>query len=256
MPIARRIIQTQCTEEIGRGHRDTWKAYHPDWAYHFYDDEACRQFIAERMPRILPTYDKLPLPVQKADLFRYAAVYELGGVYADVDTICCAPVDSYISMAEDQMVVGLEMSPAQFRGQIQKYQQQYCAPFQLLQWTFAAPQKHSALALMIQRIDFYASQASVAQLKAWSVSVNFTLALTGPMLFTQVITEFLAGSRVGKVAVLLRLVWGALPWEQRNPNLATKMRVKHLFEGGWKPKSVPKLPQRPENSKTVSNPRA
>jgi mannosyltransferase OCH1-like enzyme len=244
MPIPQRIVQTHRSEDIGRDQRASWAAHHPGWEIAFYDDAACRQFMAERLPAILPTYDKLPLPVQKADLFRYAAIYELGGVYCDVDTICHAPVGSYVDLDAGHMVIGLEMSPAEFPGPLQYYPHHYFVPFQLLQWTFAAPPRHPALALMIQRIHFYASQASAEQLRAWSVSENFTLGLTGPGLFTQVINEFLAGSREGTVSVLRRSAWGLLPSEAGRPEWAGQMKVQHLFEGAWKPKAPPAPPVR------------
>lgn len=62
------------------------QALHPDWTYHFYDDDACAELIADMLPDLLPTYGAADLmPVQRADIFRLAIVYLRGGFYLDID---------------------------------------------------------------------------------------------------------------------------------------------------------------------------
>ncbi|MCJ0763295.1 glycosyltransferase family 32 protein [Variovorax terrae] len=243
MSIPRRIIQTHRNEDLGRAHRQSWIDQHPDYDYQFFDDARCHQFMAEHAPELLPTYDKLPLPVQKSDLFRYAAIHELGGIYTDVDTICCAPLHSYLDLDTDQLIAGMEMTPAHCAPGIQHYTTYYCSPFQVLQWTFAASPRHPALALVLQRIRFYVSQMSEAQLRDWSQALRFTLELTGPAVFTQVLNEFLTGTREGRVAVLPRMVWGAYPGEQTRPENVAQVKVRHLFDGSWRPDRPPARPK-------------
>ena len=88
MPIVRRIVQTHQNESFAHSSRATWLAHHRLFDYQFFDDAASRAFIAGCFPALLQTYDKLPLAVQKADLFRYAAIFHGGGIYADTDTRC------------------------------------------------------------------------------------------------------------------------------------------------------------------------
>lgn len=235
MPVPKRIIQTHRREDLGRAQRETWARHHPGWSIEFYDDAACRRFIETRTPEVLAAYDKLPLPVQKADLFRYVAVYELGGVYADVDTICCAPLASYLDLDAERLVCGIEMTPVDYALGAGRYAADFFVPFQLLQWTFAAPPRHPALALMIQRINFYVSQYAAEDLRAASAAAKFTLGLTGPWLFTTVVNEFLCGSRpdAAPVGVLPRMTWGSWPSEQEVPENGEAIKVRHLFEGGW-----------------------
>ena len=38
-------------------------------------------------PEIKDAYDKLPLNVMKADLWRYCIIYKYGGIYHDADTV-------------------------------------------------------------------------------------------------------------------------------------------------------------------------
>lgn len=103
-----------------------------------------------------------------------------------------------------------------------------------MQWTFAASQRHPALALILKRIQFSAARMTDVQLREWSQNNRFTLELTGPMLFSQVCNDFLAGTRKGKITLLPRLTWGAWLNEQANPALQKKIKVQHLFEGSWK----------------------
>ena len=234
MAIPRRIIQTHRSADVMPELRASWIEQHPDYDYRFFTDEQCRAFVAEQLPGLLATYDALPLPVQRADLFRYAAVYELGGVYADVDTVCCAPLHGYVDLAQDRLFAGMEMTPAHYGSGIANYVRDYCSPYQLLQWTFCAPARHPVLAALLDRIRFLVSRIPPAYLVHCSRENRFTLELTGPMLFTQVLNEFLSGSRQGPVAVLARLAWGALPPEQARADLAGQIKVRHLFHGHWK----------------------
>jgi mannosyltransferase OCH1-like enzyme len=68
---------------------NSWIKYIPEFEYFFYTDQMCDDFIREKMgSQIYKAYQKLPLPVMKADLWRYCVIYYYGGIYADVDTIC------------------------------------------------------------------------------------------------------------------------------------------------------------------------
>lgn len=243
MNLPRRIIQTQRDLDTGRVHRESWLAHHPGYDYLFFDDAQCRRFVAEHAADCLDAYDKLPLPAQKSDLFRYVAVHALGGFYSDVDTVCCAPLDSYLDLQGEQLIAGMEMAPAFFAPGIEAYVTRYCLPYQLLQWTFGATPGHPALALLLARIRHAVAQMSVEQLAEWSRRApRFTLELTGPMLFSQVLAEFLSGTRAGRVTVLPRIVWGAYPAEQARPDLAPQVKVRHLFEGSWRAAPSPAPP--------------
>ncbi len=246
MPIPRRIIQTHRNESIQQELRQGWRALHPGYEYLFFNDAQCREFMAERAPEFLGTYDALPLPVQKADLFRYAAVYELGGFYADVDTVCCAPLHEYIDLESESLVVCPEMLPGDWPQGALQYTYLFCAGRQLGQWAFCAPARHSALLAMLERIRYVVGLHSPEQLAVMSANMRFTLELTGPHLFTRVVDEFLAGSRQGDVTVLPRLCWGASVAEQADTTLASQMKLRHLFEGSWiSPQAKPARSTRP-----------
>ena len=62
--------------------------------YRFYDDTAQEKMMREHFPDLYPLWARLPLPVMKADVWRYAVVYKYGGIYADADTKYLRPSTS------------------------------------------------------------------------------------------------------------------------------------------------------------------
>ncbi|KAI8926879.1 nucleotide-diphospho-sugar transferase [Entophlyctis helioformis] len=59
-----------------------------EWTHVLWTDEAARNFIAEKHPAFLPTFDSYPHPIQRVDAVRYFILYEFGGVYMDLDIGC------------------------------------------------------------------------------------------------------------------------------------------------------------------------
>jgi mannosyltransferase OCH1-like enzyme len=67
---------------------NSWNQY-KDFEYNFYTDEDCEQFIKNNFDEnTYKAYMKCPIPVMKADLWRYCIIYKYGGIYADADTVC------------------------------------------------------------------------------------------------------------------------------------------------------------------------
>ena len=98
--IPKAIYQT-AESEPSRGNMLNWnsalRALHPDWDYHFFDDQACRTFIADEMPELLNCYDSLTKNIQRVDLFRLAVLYVRGGFYVDTDMELKKPLDPLVS---------------------------------------------------------------------------------------------------------------------------------------------------------------
>jgi hypothetical protein len=62
----------------------SWRDLNPDWAYHFYSDLDCEQFIADHFEQdVLDAYQQLIPGAYRADLWRYCVLYIHGGFYAD-----------------------------------------------------------------------------------------------------------------------------------------------------------------------------
>lgn len=64
----------------------------PDYEVNFMTDDACDRFVrnhfVESHPELVKMYLGFTIPIFKADLFRYLALYHEGGIWLDLDTSC------------------------------------------------------------------------------------------------------------------------------------------------------------------------
>lgn len=74
----------------------SWKAFNPQWSYLFWDDEDNMSLIRIRFPKYYEMARKLP-KIALADFTRYAIMFELGGVYADLDFECLKSFDDLVN---------------------------------------------------------------------------------------------------------------------------------------------------------------
>ena len=66
----------------------SWAQQFPDFEYRLWTDEDLHDFIARRFPAFLPTYLGYAHAINRVDTARYFVLYELGGIYADLDIEC------------------------------------------------------------------------------------------------------------------------------------------------------------------------
>jgi mannosyltransferase OCH1-like enzyme len=67
---------------------ETTLEHNPEYGYRYYNGTERRNFVRDKMgPIVLACYDKLIPNAFKADLFRYSAIYTLGGCYTDIGFI-------------------------------------------------------------------------------------------------------------------------------------------------------------------------
>lgn len=145
----------------------SWQELNPGWTHNFLDDEGIDNFIRENFSqREFDAFQSLPLSVMKADFWRYAVLLKHGGIYADIDTMCRMPIDTW---------------PGQDKGMLVSvaYQRHIC------QWTIASnvghPVMRGAVDLMVERISHGIDM----------VYEHFVHYYTGPMLFTDAIRTYL-----------------------------------------------------------------
>ena len=68
---------------------DKLKKDNPEFEYHFYDDNQCREYIKDNFNKdVLHAFDKLIPGAFKADLWRYCILYKKGGIYVDIKYQC------------------------------------------------------------------------------------------------------------------------------------------------------------------------
>ena len=72
----------------------TWSENNPGFQYVFHDRLQRRDFIEKNFPpKVLAAYDSIIAGAFKADIWRLCVLAELGGVYADADSLCNSPIE-------------------------------------------------------------------------------------------------------------------------------------------------------------------
>jgi hypothetical protein len=79
----------------------TWRDLNPGYRVWVWGAADRRRLVSESFSAWLPYYDSLAEGVERADLFKYAVLSALGGVYADVDAECRVPIDEWAAAAAE-----------------------------------------------------------------------------------------------------------------------------------------------------------
>ena len=221
--IPKKIFQTHKSEQFVESNPDlknaveTWKK-HQEFEYNFYDNEACERFMFENFEeKVYEAYQKCPLPVMKADLWRYCIIFKYGGIYADVDTICNVNDPSVFLKNPAQLVISPENDN-----------------FHLCQWFFCAPEGSPILKSVI---DLSVEMVLKEDYKEFDI--HFVHKLTGPGVFTKGIEMYLSENSLPTFSE--RTKYFNYPHDFIycfEPKFFHKNTVKHLFAGeqkeGWK----------------------
>ncbi len=137
--IPKRIWQTYKTKSLPRVAKpcvQTWKRLNPAWTYQLADDREIERLVAEHLGKdALKIFLGFPLPVMKADLWRYAILHKWGGTYADIDTVCNVPIKNWSTGGK-----GLIASVENASG------------IHFCQWTISAVPAHPLLSQVIELV--------------------------------------------------------------------------------------------------------
>lgn len=85
------------------------KRHHPGWEYRLWTDAMMEQHVRASQPELFPVYAALEKNVMRADVFRYVAMHDFGGLYCDLDYEF---VRSY-PYGDTQVVLAEEFAPGQ-----------------------------------------------------------------------------------------------------------------------------------------------
>jgi mannosyltransferase OCH1-like enzyme len=90
--------------------QQSWKDFHPHWAYYLWDREKIEQLIEESYPDVYDTYIKLPRMIQKIDFAKYIILHKYGGVYIDMDMKCLKCLDYLFKEYPDKNLFATELN--------------------------------------------------------------------------------------------------------------------------------------------------
>jgi hypothetical protein len=171
------IWQTYKTKNLpidAKNARQTWIDKNPEWDIKLFDDNDIEQYILEYWDdRMHKFYKALPIGVMKADLWRYLILTTHGGVYADIDSICKIPINTWISdlnisTQKNILVFGLENN------------------IHFCQWTILSTPNHDAMKYICEYIliNFEKNGIDIKR-------NHFVHATTGPGIWTDAIRAYL-----------------------------------------------------------------
>lgn len=164
----------------------SWAVFNPEHALKYFNDSAVETLVLKYLPRA--AFDSLS-NVEKIDVFRYAVIYERGGVYTDTDVFCRCPIAAWTmpfvfgeSIESLDFVIGLEFATPQL---VAAGKPGTNVPLQFLQWTFVSSPQNPLLHFVLRRVTTAISAIPfVADDKA-------TLERTGPKVFSRAILDFI-----------------------------------------------------------------
>ena len=143
----------------------SWVKHTKEFNYFFYNNQMCNDFIKNNFDEnVYKAYSMLPMPVMKADLWRYCIIYKYGGIYADTDTVCKINPNIFINNSFLTIVPENETH--------------------LCQWVFSAPANSPILKSII---DLSVERILNTPIKGEHI-IHY---LTGPGLFTAGIEKYL-----------------------------------------------------------------
>ena len=201
----------------------SWKR-NKHFKHYFSNDYQCDEFIRIFFPEIKDVYDRLPMKVMKADLWRYCIIYKYGGIYADADTeLKIDPL--FLTNHNNKELVVVPENDVHF-----------------CQWIFAAPANSpilkSIIDLSVERIR------NIKEIKGEHI-IHY---LTGPGVFTDGIIIYLNKNNSIKRNEITynkdnygSSINGILEYEKNeydnifvfNSHFFHSKMVKHLFSGSW-----------------------
>jgi hypothetical protein len=236
----------------------SWREKHPFFSFTLMTDEQGDSFVSEYYANrsdIVDLFLRLPIPIIKADLFRYLALVAKGGIYADIDVLCVEPISQWLppehanAIDSINLIIGLEFD-FEFRGEGVEVACQFA------NWIIAAKagNKHLMHVIDTAVAGIYAiaekHKANIEHLELWMFPDVVNIA--GPKRMTIGILESLGEDLerlvddrmisntkeprlVGDVLIMPNNAFAAL--QAGYPTDRGPVLVTHHYAGSWKPAS-------------------
>lgn len=177
-------------EEVFREPEASWTMLHPTFVHEVITDSVAAHLIKHlyaSIPEILDAYNSLPVPVLKADFFRYLILFARGGIYSDIDTAALKSATEWVPPEVDRssygMVIGIEADPDR-----EDWAQWYSRRIQFCQWTIQSKPGHPILRDVIANITEEALRRKAEG--RLTKDTNGIVEFTGPAIWTDAIFNF------------------------------------------------------------------
>lgn len=174
----------------------SWSALHPGFIHEVITDAVAANLVKlfyAAVPEVLEAYEALPLPVLKADFFRYLILLARGGVYSDIDTAAIKSAVEWVPETVPReaigLVIGIEADPDR-----PDWKDWYSRRIQFCQWTMQSKPGHPVLREVVSRITAETLRRKSGNMLVQTKDKN-VIEFTGPAVWTDVIFEYFNDAR-------------------------------------------------------------
>ena len=172
----------------------SWSSLHPGFVHEVITDQAAVHlinYLFASVPEIVQAYEAMPLPVIKADFFRYLILLARGGIYSDIDTKALRSAADWLPEKLDRstvgLVIGVEADPDR-----PDWKDWYARRIQFCQWTIQAKPGHPILRDIVATItEDTLAMKKTGKLKKGQAPRKDIMEYTGPGVWTDAIFSYL-----------------------------------------------------------------
>ena len=246
-------------EERLRPQEASWSELHPGFVHEVITDSTAAhliRYLYASVPEVLEAYNAMPVPVLRADFFRYLILLARGGIYSDIDTTALKPatewIPSTVAPSSVGLIVGIEADPDR-----PDWAEWYSRRIQFCQWTIQAKVGHPVLRKIVAQITEEALRMKKLKILSRDKMDMSIVEFTGPARWTDAVfaymndpnyfkvgaknitwesfTNMQTSKRVGDVVVLPITSFSPGVQQMGSKELDDPMAfVKHDFEGNLK----------------------
>jgi alpha 1,6-mannosyltransferase len=170
----------------------SWSEKHPGFIHEVITDQVAVHLLRHlyaSVPEVLEAYLALPLPVLKADFFRYLILLARGGIYSDIDTHALKSTTEWLPESVPReaigLVVGIEADPDR-----EDWAQWYSRRIQFCQWTIQSKPGHPVLREIVANITTETLKKKNAGVLKSFKDKN-VIEFTGPAVWTDTIFDYM-----------------------------------------------------------------
>jgi alpha 1,6-mannosyltransferase len=171
----------------------SWTEQHPGFIHEVVTDDAALhliKYLYASVPEVIEAYASLPIPVLKADFFRYLILLARGGIYSDIDTQALKATTEWLPADFDRSTVGLVVGIEADAAERQDWARWYSRRIQFCQWTIQSKPGHPALRDLVATITEDTLRMKKKGVLKENKMDKSIVEFTGPAVFTDAIFSY------------------------------------------------------------------
>ncbi len=168
----------------------SWSEKHPGFVHEVITDADAlhlMRYLYAGVPEVLKAYEAMPVPILKADFFRYLILFARGGIYSDIDTHALKSAIDWIPPNVPHstvgLVIGVEADPDR-----PDWANWYSRRIQFCQWTIQSKAGHPVLRDIVAKI----TTETLRRQRAGTLNEkdDNVVEWTGPAIWTDTIFDY------------------------------------------------------------------